>query len=239
MAEYVQAATNLNPSWRRWFRRTNVYIAEYILMLLFVGVLLALLVSLWYSFFHLATHDDYTGKLLAQTTAASIGAVLVVAPVAFWLYARVTGQEMVEPVVKLSKARMVFLTLWLIGAVCLAVGVAISLVTGLTSATFGVKDVSDSIVGMFVPALFALPTVIAGIFMVVKRVSRKFVMQAGMGVAIVTLLLVIGCSIMVFVRKDASGSSPTIDIPSNSSCTYNKYIDGDCTFSEYRRNTMD
>ena len=38
---------------RRFTRRTTVYIAEYILMLVMMGGFLSLLISLWYSFFNL------------------------------------------------------------------------------------------------------------------------------------------------------------------------------------------
>lgn len=226
-----------STNWRRWFRRTDVHIAEYILMLIFFGGLIALLASLWFSFFQLLIQDGFSGNILARTTALQLGSLVVMGVAGFWLYARVTGQEMVQPELQARTSRRVFLTMWMIVAVCGLVGIASVAMMAFVSLLLGQTDATQAVVGIVIPALFAFATVGFGIAAVVKRSNRKLSMLAGVVVAGLMVLLFIANAIAVFIRKDSS--SPARDSSGGSSlfkenCTYTRYRDGECTLSEYR-----
>ncbi len=212
--------TNPNPVWRRWFRRTDVYIAEYILMLLLLGSFLGIASSLWFSFFGLILNDSYSGRSLAEVTAGQLGGLIVLGIAGFWMYSRVTGQEMIEPGVYEKKARTVFLTIWMIGVVLGVVGLAGVLFSSLSTSLFGLgDDVGKTLVGTTIPALFAIATLVFGLFMVVKRVSRKFVMMSAIVVAALSAVLLVANVTMVVVRKDA---------PTRTDCMYALYVNSRC-----------
>ena len=219
----------LQGSWHRWFRRTNVYIAEYILMLLLLGSFLGILASLWYSFFGLIATDDYSAVTLAKMTAAQLGALVVVGPAAYWMYARVTGQEMVDQALYARKSRTVFLTIWMIGVVLGLVGVVASVLTALSTAVFGFGgEAKDLWLNDVIPGVLAAATLAFGLSMVVKHASRTFVLKtAAAVVAGVAVVLLIGNIVMVVVRKD-------IKEPAPAPCTFSNYLNGDCTYEQYR-----
>lgn len=224
----------LQGSWHRWFRRTNVYIAEYILMLILMGSFLGVLASLWYSFFGLLATDDYSAVAMAKMTAVQLGTLLVVGPAAYWMYARVTGQEMVDQTLYMRKSRTVFLTLWTIGVVLALVGTVVSVVTALSSAVFGFGDEAKMLwLGSVVPGVLAAATLGFGLSMVVKHASRAFVLKtASTVVAALAVVLLIGNVVMVIARKD-------IEQPAPSTCSFSAYLKGDCTYEEYRNGLKD
>lgn len=219
-------------SWRRWFRRTDVYIAEYILMLIFFGALLGLLASLWFSFFQLILQDDYSGRLLAQTTAIQLGSLIVLSVVGFWLYARVTGQEMMQPELRQKTSRTVFLTLWLLLAVGAFVGLISGAMTAFVQLLMGQSEAGDLVVGGLLPSLLAAATVGFGIAAIVKHSHRKLSMFVGVVVAALCVVLFVGNLTMVLVRKDAKEPVDT-----STRCTYSKWVDGECSYSEYLRDS--
>lgn len=224
----------LKGSWHRWFRRTNVYIAEYILMLILMGSFLGVLASLWYSFFGLIATEDYSAVSMAKMTAVQIGSLLVVGPAAYWMYARVTGQEMVDQTLYLRKSRTVFLTIWTIGVVLALVSVVASAVTAVSSAVFGFGEEAKTLwLGAVVPGVLAAATLGFGLSMVVKHASRAFVLKtASTVVAALAVVLLIGNVVMVMVRKD-------IEQPAPSTCTFSSYLKGDCSYEEYRKGLDD
>jgi len=223
-------------SWRRWFRRTDVYIAEYILMLTLVASFIGVLVSLWFNFFDMV----YNSYVSVPTAVSQIGALLVVGPAAYWMYARVTGQEMVQPELYERKSRTVFLAIWMIFAVLGLVGMVAAVVAIFVNAVFGLgTDFAGALITTVVPATFAIVTIVFGLAMVVKRTSRKFVMFAGVALAIAAVLLLGMNTTMVLVRKDAAPqviqdeSSP---FESEGDCTFNRYyFDKECSYDEYQR----
>ena len=219
-------------TWHRWFRRTNVHIAEYILMLVMMGSFLGLLASLWYSFFGLMADAEYTARTLAMATSIQLGTLLVVAPAAFWLYARVTGQEMVEPGLQQKRARTVFLTLWMLGAVLALVGVTVSVASNVSSAVFGFggKDVGELVVGTVLPGLFVVATFGFGLFVVVRHAKRKLSMLAGIVLAALSVFLLVANVTMVLVRKD-------VKAPVRPSCNFSSYLKADCSYEDYRKNS--
>lgn len=222
-------------NWRRWFRRTDVYIAEYILMLIFFGSLIGLLASLWFSFFQLLIRDGFAASVLAQATALQLGSLVVVGIAGFWLYARVTGQEMIQPELQNLTSRKVFLTIWMIVAVCGLVGVASAAMMAFVSLLLGKTDATEAVVVVVIPALFAFATLAFGVAAVVKRSNRKLSMLAGIVVASLMVLLFVANMITVFVRKDASSPvrSSSNDSSFDERCTYTKYRNGDCTYRQY------
>lgn len=221
-------------SWRRWFRRTDVYIAEYILMLVLVAGFIGVLVSLWFSFFDML----YSSYISVPTVVGQIGALLVVGPAAFWMYSRVTGQEMVQPELYERKSRTVFLTIWMILAVLALVGMVATIVAIFVNELFGLgSDFAGSLVTSVIPGIFAVATVIFGLCMVVKRTSRKFVMMAAVVLAISAVALLIMNTTMVLVRKDAppqviEDSSRQFNYYEN--CTAARYYDKECSYSDYQ-----
>lgn len=224
----------LQGSWHRWFRRTNVYIGEYILMLILMGSFLGILASLWYSFFGLIATDDYSAVEMAKMTAAQLGGLLVVGPAAYWMYARVTGQEMVDPTLHQRRSRTVFLAIWMILVVLALVSIVASVVSGVASAVFGFGEEAGELwLGVVVPGLLAAATLAFGLSMVVKHASRAFVLKtASTVVAALAVVLLIGNVAMIVVRKD-------IKEPVQESCTFSEYLDKECTYQEYRNGIED
>ena len=217
-----------DSSWRRWFRRTDVYIAEYILMLMFFGALLGLLASLWFSFFQLILQDGYSGRLLAQTTAVQLGSLVVLSIVGFWFYARVTGQEMMQPELRQKASRTVFLTIWLIIAVGAFVSLVAGAMTGFVQLLMGNSDAGDLLVGGVLPSLLAAATIGFGIAAIVKHSRRKLSMFVGTVVGVLCVALFIANLTMVLVRKNAEEPVDT-----SSRCTYSRWVDGECSYSDY------
>ena len=222
-------------SWRRWFRRTDVYIAEYILMLTLVAGFLGVLVSLWFNFFGML----YTSYAPVEMAASQIGALLVVGPAAFWMYARVTGQEMVQPELHTRKARTVFLTIWMFFGVLALVSMIAAVVAIFVNALFGLgSDFAGALVTGVIPGIFAVATVVFGLFMVVKHASRKFVKLAAIVLAISAVALLVMNTTMVLVRKD---SAPGINYDSSprmmrygEDCTASRYFDQKCSYQDYQ-----
>lgn len=224
-------------SWRRWFRRTDVYIAEYILMLVLVASFIGVLVSLWFNFFDML----YNSYVSVPTAVSQIGALLVVGPAAFWMYARVTGQEMVQPDLYERKSRTVFLAIWMIVAVLALVGMVAAIVAIFVNALFGLgSDFAGALVTSVIPAIFGVATVVFALFMVVKRTSRAFVMMAGIILAISAVALLIMNTTMVLVRKDSAPqviehTSSPFESDKAGDCTFeNYYYDKTCSYNEYR-----
>lgn len=232
MATATSSRTNPNPLWRRWFRRTNVYIAEYILMLILMGALLGVLASLWYSFFGLLADSSYSAVATATTTAGMLASLLVVGPAAFWMYSRVTGQEMVEPSLHNRTSRTVFLTIWIVLVVMGLVGIVGSVVTELVNVTLNLSnDAWKSWVETILPGLLAAATVALALAAVVKHTSRKFVMKAAVVVAGLALLLLVANLVMVLMRKDIEKPADPVE----STCTFSRYLESDCSYSDYLR----
>lgn len=229
MEPTVTTQSKTKMAWHRWFRRTNVYIAEYILMLIFVGSLLGVLTSLWYSFFGMLSVDGAEGKQIAIRAAVLLGSLVVVCPAAYWLYARVTGQEMIEPKVLTSKARTVFLTIWMIGIVVALVSIVASTASAVISSIFSLGEVSGTKlwVGTFIPSILAVVTLGCGVAMVVKHVSRTFVLRNAFVVAGLAAVLLVANIVMIAMRKDFTPQKPT--------CTISAYYSGDCSYQEYRK----
>ena len=222
---------------RKVLRRTNVYIAEYILMLVFIGGFLGLLVSLWYSFFNLILTDGHSGRVLAIATAGVLGSLLVVGPAAYWLYSRVTGEESHRPELFKKPSRTVFLTIWLLMAVGSLVSIAISVVSSIVMAVFGLGgDAAELWVGRVIPGIFAAATIGFGIVAIVKHVSRRMVIGAGIVLAALAAILFIANLVMVVVRKDVA---ETKQQSSSSSCTYREYLDDKCSYDEYMDSLRD
>lgn len=213
----------------RWYRRTSVYIAEYIIMLILVGGLSAAIISLWYSFFGLIANDSFTARAAAQVTAVALGSILVVAPAAWWLYSRVAGEEAANPEVRSHKARTVFLVMWLIVAATSLVAIVAGMVGSLSQAVFGfADDAGNLLLTSTLPALFSAVTLAVTIYTVAKgglRGAGKLGMWVLLGLAAVVFVANL---IMVLVRKE-SGSEPVIE-----RCTYSMYRDDECTYREYR-----
>lgn len=219
----------IQGSWRRWFRRTNVHTAEYILMLFLFGGLIGLLVSQWGSLFQLFIEDGSAARSLAKSTATQIGSLLILLPAAFWMYFRVTGQESVEPELQKSKPRNVFLIIWTVFATLALVSLGAKVVGSLVSIIFGYSGgVGDEIVGVILPSLFGVVTLAFGISAVVKHPSRKYVKLAAVLIAATAVVLLLANTIMVFVKKNAK-----VETNVNNDCTYSRYRDGDCSYSDY------
>jgi len=232
----VAVSTNdsLKGSWHRWFRRTNVHIAEYILMLVLMGSFLGLLVSLWFSFFGLIYETGYGEKLLATSAAMQIASLVVVGPAAFWLYARTSGQEMVQPELTQRKSHTVFLTIWLVIVIPVLVSMLIAAKTFLVQAMFGLGDADFGRVLMthVLPLSLGVATIVIGLFAVVKRPARRLSMVAGVVLAVLTVVIMVANTVMIVMRKDVE--QPVISNP----CTFSRYIDNECSYSEYRRDNQ-
>ena len=227
-------STNVNAgAWRRWFRRSNVHIAEYILMLIMMGSFLGVLVSLWFSFFGLLYATGYEARTLAIAAAAQLASLIVVAPAAFWLYARTSGQEMVQPELTERRSHTVFLAIWMIIIVSVLVSMLIAVTSSFVQATFGLgkDDFSEAIVTKVLPSLFGVATIVFGLFAIVKHPARKLSMLTGIVLAGLSVLLLLANIIMVVVRKD-EGTTKT-----GGDCTFSRYTDDECSYSEYLRDS--
>lgn len=216
-------------SWRRWFRRTDVYIAEYILMLWLFGAFVGILVGLWFSFFQMIGASGQEARDMAKATAMALGGLIVMAPASYWLYARVTGQEMVQPELHRHRVRTVFLTLWMIGAVGAIVGLCVFVLSQLSSIVFGyADDAGKTWVSDIAPAILAVLTITFAVFAIVKRATRKFAMVSGIVLAVLAVALLAGNVVMVLAKRD----SPLPKVPAIV-CTFDNYIQSKCTYSQY------
>lgn len=227
-------------SGRRWLRRTNVYIAEYIVMLMLVTSFIGVLCMLWFSFFDMLYGASYFG---AVGVASQIGSLIVIGPAAFWMYARVTGQEMIQPELYNRASRTVFLSIWIVFAVLALVGLATIISTSVVSSLFVASGgyLGHIVVTLVLPGLFSLATGLLGVCMIVKRTSRKMAMRVGQILALLTGLLLIANLAMVMVRKDAMTDqswAPSIS-PSvqPEDCALSGYPMDRCGYGDYRRNS--
>jgi len=225
----IQTNDPIATSWHRYFRRTSVYIAEYILMLVVIGSFVGVASSSIYSFFNLIQTDGFAARALAVVVVAQLASLVVLAPAAYWLYSRVSGEELVQPQLRAKTARTVFLTIWLIGMMLSIVGVAISVVAGVLSGLVGADSdsVGELIVRVTIPGILVITLLASTVILVARRVSRKATMYVGIGIASLLAILFISNLIVAVVKKDA-------DTDRDVSCTYSRYSDGDCDYSDYR-----
>jgi hypothetical protein len=224
----------LKGSWHRWFRRTNVHIAEYILMLIMMGSFLGILVSLWFSFFGLVYETGYGARALATSAAMQLASLAVVGPAAFWLYARTSGQEMMQPELTQRKSHTVFLTIWLVIVVPVLVSLLITVKVSFVQAMFGLGDADFGRVLMtqVVPSLLGVATIAFGLLAVVKRPARKLSMLAGVVLAALAAVLLVANVVMVLARKDVE--PPVVE----DRCTFSRYLNNDCSYTDYRRDNQ-
>lgn len=225
---------------KRWLRRTNVYIAEYIVMLVLVASFIGILCSLWFSFFGMLYNASYLDTI---GVVAQIGSLIVIGPAAFWMYARVTGQEMVQPELYNRKSRTVFLSIWIVFAVLALVGLAVTISASMTTSLFDTAGtyLGGIVVTLVLPGLFSIATGVLGVLMIARRTTRKMVMRFGqMLLFLVGLLLVINIA-MVMVRKDSvmneswePSTSPSVQLEDCAPYTVNPE---ECNYSNYRRDS--
>lgn len=227
-------------SGRRWLRRTNVYIAEYIVMLMLVTSFIGMLCGLWFSFFDLLYG---VSSFEAVVVASQIGALIVIGPAAFWMYARVTGQEMIQPELYNRASRTVFLSIWIVFAALALVGLATMISTSAVSSLFDAAGdyLGHIVVTLVLPGLFSIATGLLGVYMIIKRTSREIVIRVGQILALLTGLLLIASLVMVVIRKDMAINEswvPSIS-PSMQSedCTLSGYLSDNCGYGDYRRNS--
>lgn len=199
----VKKRSKTSMSTMRWFRRSNVYIAEYILMLVVTAAMISVLSSVYYGTLQLTYASGYEVNSLVESVTMQLAALLIVAPAAYWLYARVTGQEMIEPTLYKSKARTVFLTLWMIPLAAAFLAVSISIVHAvLTVIVAQESDVLSLVVGTVLPGVLTLATIGFGLFMVVKRVKRKFTMMSGIVLSAVVVIVALLSLVTIFMNRD-------------------------------------
>jgi hypothetical protein len=225
----IQTNDPILTSWHRYFRRTSVYIAEYILMLAVVGSFVGVASSSIYSFFNLIQTDGYAARALAVVVIAQLASLIVLAPAAYWLFARVSGQESVEPQLRTKTARTVFISIWLIGMMLSIIGVSISVIASMMSGLVGAdsSSVGEIIVRVTIPGILVIALLASTVLVVTRRVARKATMYVGIGVASLLAILFVGNLVAAVVKKDAGSDS-------SESCTYSRYSDGDCSYSDYR-----
>lgn len=217
-------------SWRRVFRRTNVHIAEYILMLVLMGSLAGVLASTFYSFFGLLQVDGFAARTLALVVLAQLGSLVVLTPAAFWFYSRVSGQEMVHPELMQKTSRTVFLTIWLIGMFLSLVGVSISIAAGVIGAVVGGgSDGGSVILSVVLPGILTVGLLSFFVITVAHRSTRALTKIAGIVIAAVAVVMLIANLILAIVNIDRVDSDD-----SDEKCTYSRYVDRECSYSEYR-----
>jgi hypothetical protein len=203
-----------SKSTMRWFRRSNVYIAEYILMLVVTGAMISVLSSLYYATLQLTYTSGYEASSLVESITMQLAVLLIVAPAAYWLYARVTGQEMIEPTLYASKVRTVFLSLWMIPLAAAFLVVSISVVHAILSMIVDQSsDVLSLVVGTVLPGVLTLATIGFGLFMVVKRVKRKFTMMSGIVVSAVVAIVASLSLVTILMNRD-------VEIKDTNDCEY-------------------
>lgn len=217
-------------SWRRLFRRSNVHIAEYILMLVLMGALAGVLASMFYSFFGLMQVEGFAARALALVVLAQLGSLVVLTPAAFWFYSRVSGQEMVHPELMRKTSRTVFLTIWLIGMFLSVVGVSISIAAGIIGAMVGSGSGDSSVIlNVVIPGLLTVALLSFFIITVAHRSTRALTKIAGIIIAAVAVLLFVANLVMAIVNVNNAKSDN-----SEERCTYSRYADRECTYTEYR-----
>lgn len=234
MQQTSATTTKKTVAWHRWFRRTNVHIAEFILMLIMTGALLGVLCGLLYSVFGLAYETGYGAQSLAMVAAAQVASLSIVAPVALWLYARTTGQETVQQELQRRTARTVFLTIWMLCVVVTLVSVAIATkAAGITSmlGLDGADGFAEAVVTAILPGVLSVLVLGFGLWAVVKKPNPKTSKVAIIVLGVVSIVLLITALTMAVVRKDADSST------GGEECTYTRYLDKECSYSDYSRDS--
>lgn len=237
MNERVRQATSSVGFRQKRLRRTNVYIAEYILMLMLFGGFIGMLTSLWYTFFGLLVPDASSGYSMVNTAVSQISFAIATGCVGYLLYIRVTGEELHNPAVTRSKARTVFLTIWLIGAVLTLLTLVVAALGSILGVIVGTaSDTTQSLVGTAAPSLFAIATLGYGIWLIVKRSSRSLAITSGIVLASLATVLVLATTITLLVRKNdlMPKTSP------RSTCSYGmvRSSSGGCK-PDYTRDSID
>lgn len=203
MATTTQHTTSPVGVRQRLFRRTNIYSAEYILMLVLFGGFITLLAFIWYTFFGLLIAKGYSGERFVETAMAQIAALLVVGPLGYLLYSRVTGEELHNPLVLRSKVRAVFLTIWMLGTILTLVGLLVTMISSVFSVIFGLdSDIPHALLGVAIPSLLAALTLSFGIWAIVKRSSRKIAVVVGAILAGLAVIALLATTITVLVKKN-------------------------------------
>ena len=219
-------------TWKRHFRRTNVYVAEYIIMLVLMGALAGLLCSLTFSFFNLLMAESFTTSILGLATVAQLGALAAVTPAAVWFYLRVTGQEMIEPALHTKTVRTVFLTIWLIGMFVSVVGVNASVVSGIIGAfVSGVSlNIGQLLVGLILPGLLSVAILMFTTVVVMRRSTRSLSKIAAIVFSSLALVVLIAGFATTVIKLNSSSNNNS----NNDRCTYSMYRDDECSYSDYR-----
>lgn len=209
MANTTLHTTSSVGARQRLFRRTNTYIAEYILMLVLFGGFISLLAFMWYTFFGILIAKGYSGERFVELAMAQIAALLVVGPLGYVFYIRVTGQELHNPLLARAKARTVFLTIWILAAVLTLVGVLVAMISSVFSVIFGVdSDAAHALIGVAVPSLLAAITLSFGIWVIIKRSSRKLTVIAGAILAALAVVVLLATTVTVLVKKNDFTEKP-------------------------------
>jgi hypothetical protein len=138
---------------------------------------------------------------------------------------------MVEPTVLTKRSRTVFLTLWVLGVTLALVGVVSKTVSAVMSSFFSFGDVSgkELWVGTVIPAVLVVLTLAFGLWMVVKHVSRAFVIRCAWAVAVLAVVVFVANLVMVIARKDVQAPAPA------ETCTISRYLNSECSYKDYQQ----
>lgn len=202
MSEIVRQVKPSTGLRQKLLRRTNVYIAEYILMLILFGGFLIVLSSMWYTVFNLMMAEGYLGRLQLETAVVQLGVLTATGGIGYLLYSRITGEELRNPSVIRSKSRTVFLTIWLIITVLAVMGMAASMFSGVLGVMLGTQtDIAKVFIGTLIPSIFAINTLVYGVWVIVKRSSRYLTILNGNVLAMLACLLLFATVTAGLVRK--------------------------------------
>lgn len=202
MSEIVRQVKPSTGLRQKLLRRTNVYIAEYILMLILFGGFLIVLSSMWYTVFNLMMAEGYLGRLQLETAVVQLGVLTATGGIGYLLYSRITGEELRNPSVIRSKSRTVFLTIWLIITVLAVMGMAASMLSGVLGVMLGTQtDTAKVFIGTLLPSIFAISTLAYGVWVIVKRSSRHLTILNGNVLAMLACLLLFATVTTGLVRK--------------------------------------
>lgn len=165
-----------------------------------------------------------------------MGGLLVIGPVTYWLYARVTGEEAEHPALTKKVSRTVFLTLWVVSTVVALACIIISFVSSVVPSIFGMGGDAGALwVDRVLPGLFAAITVGFGIAIVLKHASRRLVLLSGAAIAVASIFLLLVNLVMVVIKKDMQ----PLPEDTKSVCTYRMYSNDECTYREYMQYLRD
>lgn len=163
---------NLSPTLRKLFRRSNEYYGEYAGMLLSATIAMVATVVVVLEYIQWIAYAVTPMLSVTFVTAASL--MTVAGAVAVWLYARVSGEELVNAKVRRSSTRKVLRSLWVALLIPVGAYVLATVYGGILQATYtGGQDYLRAIVTLVASFVATSTILLTSIYAILRQSTRE------------------------------------------------------------------